>query len=111
MTFHHYHELLFFLMFWHALADVPLQGLYLSQAKNPVQNTESWFSYMFCHAMIHAGGVAIVTNSIILGVCELVAHGMIDYSKCCKKISPKTDQMLHILCKVVWAFIAWAVVN
>lgn len=111
MTFQHLHEYLFFLLFVHALADVPLQGLYLSQAKNPVQNPESWFPYLFCHGMIHAGFVALVTNSIILGVGELVIHMATDYAKCRKLIGSKADQAIHLLCKVVWAWVAWSTVN
>jgi hypothetical protein len=95
-------EVFFLLIFCHYLADYPLQGDFLSQAKN--RNTEVgkdiWKHALFAHGMIHAGLVAFVTGSVFLGVCELVCHMTIDYLKCQKKITFNTDQWLHLICKI-----------
>lgn len=44
----------------------------------------------------------------MLAVCEFVAHFAIDTTKCGGFISFRTDQLLHVVCKVaiaaVWSF-------
>lgn len=102
---------LFFLMLvWHALADYPLQGDFLSKAKNetaPIPGVP-WYQALGAHSMIHAGGVAIITGSVVLGLCEAVAHFMIDRAKCRGAIGFNADQALHIGCKAVWTMLAYA---
>jgi hypothetical protein len=99
-----YFQLIFALMIWHALADYPLQGPYLSVAKNR-NNPEPgvWFIAMFMHGLIHAGGVWLITGFVSLAVAELVVHCIIDDFKCRNKISFGTDQFLHVNCKIVYA--------
>jgi hypothetical protein len=49
----------FLLLFVHALADFPLQGEFLSKAKDPRNNPfEIWFICLWAHCMIHAGLVS-----------------------------------------------------
>lgn len=96
--------LLFLLLFGHALADYPLQGEFLSKAKNPVNPMPGvpWYLALGAHAFIQAGFVLIFTGSILLAMSEFVAHATIDIMKCTGRVSFLTDQLLHVLCKVIW---------
>jgi hypothetical protein len=111
--------LLFLLLFWHALADFPLQGEWLAKYKartitvdtyngwkassNPV-----WLWALSAHSMIHAGGVALITNNVWLGVAEFFTHACIDHLKCRNKLNFTQDQLAHIGCKVV--YVIWLLV-
>lgn len=101
--------ILFALMiFWHALADYPLQGDFLAKAKNraaPLPGVP-WYHALGAHAVIHAGGVYLITGSHWLGLAELAAHALIDDSKCMGRIGFNMDQALHVLCKALWAYLA-----
>jgi len=103
---------LFLLLVGHALADYPLQGDFLAQAKN--RNTplgeKYWKHALFSHAMIHGGFVLLFTQSIVLAIAEVIIHGITDYFKCENKISFNIDQWIHISCKVVWALLAILVI-
>lgn len=107
-------ETLFKLLFGHALADWPLQGEHLSKTKNPnykggeyvpegQRPVKIWPLSMGAHGLIHGGMVYLVTGSPILGVLEMGFHCFIDFMKCENVIDPYVDQVLHLLCKVVWA--------
>ena len=104
-------EVFFWLIFAHAVADYPLQGDFLAKAKNhknPVPGITPLVA-LFMHSMIHAGFVAMITGSIILGCLELICHMWIDWMKCDgiledMSISPfNYDQLLHVWCKGAWA--------
>lgn len=100
-------DLLALMIFGHFLADYPLQGDFLARAKNrkdPVYGTP-WYQALAAHSAIHAGFVGILTGSLLLAVCEFVAHCIIDDLKCNYKLSFNQDQALHILCKVLWVFL------
>ncbi|WP_223999015.1 DUF3307 domain-containing protein [Aureimonas sp. SA4125] len=88
----------------HAVADYPLQGDFLSRAKNRVSPVVGvpWYQALGAHAAIHAGAVGIVTGSLALGLAEFVAHAVIDDLKCRGRISYITDQALHVACKAAW---------
>lgn len=106
-------DLFFLMLVWHYIADYPLQGDFLAKAKNesaPIVGVP-WYQAMFAHSMIHAGGVTVITGSVALGLCEFVAHFTIDRAKCRGLISFDTDQWLHVVCKVLWALIAYAVLS
>lgn len=97
------------MLVWHALADYPLQGDFLARAKNcdaPVPGVP-WYQAMSAHALIHAGGVWLITGSLLIGAAEFIAHFLIDLLKCRGELSFNNDQMLHVLCKVLWAFVAY----
>ena len=110
--------MLFWLLFWHAMADFPLQGDYLAKRKNRkiereekfyATNTEGgvythspWWMHMIWHALIHAGGVAFITHNIWFGVLEFALHFGIDCLKTEGKISSTMDQWLHVACKVLY---------
>ena len=99
---------LFWMLVGHAVADYPLQSDWLSVAKNPtlqpVSGQTIWPGALACHAAIHAGAVALATGAWQLALAEFVAHGAIDYWKCRGGLTYNGDQLLHLLCKLVWAF-------
>lgn len=112
----HYLELLFYLMGFHVFADFALQTDWLYRAKNHrlPEGAEivdfglpQWPLILVSHAVIHGAGAAYLTGSVLIGIIEIVAHGVIDYLKSDGKIGIYTDQTLHIACKAVWA---WAVI-
>jgi len=91
----------------HALCDYPLQGQFLSDAKNRHKNLgEHWLRALFAHSMIHCAMVYLVTGSTIMGLSELVIHAATDYAKCDGRITSTQDQAIHYLCKILWAVLA-----
>jgi hypothetical protein len=107
-TIHLFLLMLFQLIGWHALADFPLQGQFMSDAKNPFtpMGTDKWRVILPLHACIHGVGVALITGSLTLGILEAVIHGRIDYLRCANMISFERDQFLHLNCKFVWTLLA-----
>ncbi len=93
----------------HALADYPLQGDWLSKAKNHtlalVPGETIWPGALASHAAIHGAAVGIITGSVWLGLAEAVIHAGIDHTKCSGGISYNVDQALHVICKVAWVVI------
>lgn len=91
----------------HALADYPLQGDFLSKAKNrtaPIPGVP-WYQALGAHAIIHGAAVAFITKSPALGIAEAVVHAVTDDLKCRGKLSFDQDQAIHIASKAVWATI------
>lgn len=99
--------LLFLLVVAHFLADYPLQGPFLSEAKN--RNTAVgkvfWPHALAAHSFIHGGFVFLLTSSIWLAFAEIVIHSAIDWLKCENRITLNMDQAIHIGCKVLWAIL------
>lgn len=89
----------------HAIADFPLQGAWLAQHKSRhnANNRSEWMVALCAHSLIHAGGVWLITGSMLFGGIELVLHSAIDMTKCEKRINLLTDQSLHLLCKAGYA--------
>lgn len=83
----------------HWVADYPLQGDFLANAK---QKGPLRLYHLIAHAGIHGGAVALVTGSVWLGLLEWVLHTAIDEAKVKGKTSFALDQSLHILCKLVY---------
>ncbi len=100
-------ETLILLLFWHALADYPLQGDFLAKAKN--ENTAipgiPWWQAMTAHCVIHAGGVYVITGLWYLAAIEFVLHFLTDRAKCRGVIGFNADQFSHAAAKVAYA--AW----
>jgi hypothetical protein len=105
--------LFFVLLIGHVVADYPLQGKFLSLAKNRHANLSElfgsdtpprglWLHALTAHSLIHAGTVWLVTGSMVLGLVELVLHWLIDFARCEKWMNFTTDQLLHIACKAVY---------
>lgn len=100
----------------HAVCDTALQSDAMARGKNRRRAVErsskyqpAWFHWLTAHALIHGGGVALVTGIWWLGAAETVAHALIDYNKCEDRYGMTVDQGLHYACKVVWLAIAAAV--
>jgi hypothetical protein len=100
MTFN---EVYLLMLFGHALADYPLQGDYIARTKG-IDSDEGIFALVW-HCVIHAGFVGIITGSLWLAAAEFIAHALIDTAKINGHTSFRTDQFLHIACKVVWTVI------
>ncbi|WP_246763294.1 DUF3307 domain-containing protein [Rhizobium sp. 007] len=83
----------------HWLCDYPLQGQFLSDAK---QSGPLRVYHLIAHSGIQGAGVAVVTGSVWLGLLEWMAHAMIDEAKVRGKTTFAQDQALHIACKIVW---------
>jgi len=96
---------LFALAVVHALADFPLQGEYLARQKVRPEGggSHDWLVALTAHALIHAGGVWLVTGSKVLGLCEFFLHALIDWGKGEKRYGLLTDQGLHLACKAAYA--------
>lgn len=106
--------LLFALAIGHALADYPLQGAFLADAKNRhakplplAANVPSppglWIHALTAHSLIHGGAVWLITGSVTLALVEVGLHWLIDYSKCERWLGYTTDQLLHLSCKALYA--------
>ncbi len=95
------------LIFFHFLADYPLQGDFLAKAKNrnaPIPHIP-WQQALFAHAFIHAGFVFLATGSIIAFIGELVIHAVTDDMKCRGELTFNQDQAIHFGCKALWALL------
>jgi hypothetical protein len=114
--------LLFFLIAAHGVADFVLQSRDMAYGKSraaeeekldlstPIEKTRikkgiRWYHWLTSHAFTHGAFVGLITGNVFLGIFETFAHFLIDHSKCEGKISFNTDQVLHILCKVIYAMI------
>lgn len=91
----------------HALADFPLQGDYLARTKQRSQaaTMSEWLISLTAHSLIHAGGVWMVSGSVILAVTEFVLHWLIDLGKGEGLYGYVTDQTLHLCCKVAFVIV------
>jgi len=89
----------FYLLAAHWLADYPLQGDFLSKAK---QSGPLRVYHLIAHAGIQGAGVALVTGSLWLGLAEWIVHTLIDEAKVRGMTAFAQDQALHIACKALW---------
>lgn len=100
--------ILLYLISGHFLCDYPLQGDFIGKFKNRNVNNKMnppfipWWHLMTAHSFIHGGMVALITGSLILGLIETVLHFMIDVLKCEGYTNIHVDQLLHILCKIIY---------
>ena len=96
----------FALLIAHALCDHPLQGEFVALRKNRHYRPEGddgetiWPYCLSVHALIHGGGVWVVTGSPALGLVEFFLHWIIDFLKTESITNIHIDQLLHVLCKV-----------
>lgn len=97
-------EILLLLIFAHFLCDYPLQGDFLSRAKNSKNPVEGvpWYQAMMAHCGIHAGAVLFITGSPFIALLEFVLHFLMDDAKCRGEVTYNQDQAFHIGCKIVW---------
>ena len=102
----------FLLLVGHAVADFPLQAGPMAAEKcrrSPtyLQRDVPWYYWLTAHAVIHGGAVYIVTGSLFLALLETAVHWFIDLAKCEGYTNIHVDQLLHVMCKVVWCLL-WA---
>lgn len=97
-------ELFLVMMCLHYLADFPLQGDFLSKAKDLTKPLPGvpWQQAMTAHCAIQGLMVWLVTGVWWIGVLEFMCHAAIDIGKCLGKINFSQDQSLHTACKIVW---------
>lgn len=107
-------EVLFWLLAGHVIADFALQSDAMAKGKNRHRKTEpppgakyqpTWYYWLSAHSGVHAAAVALATGSVFLGVCEWVAHWVIDFFKCENRYGIHTDQALHVGCKLLWVMV------
>ena len=97
--------LLGILLFFHFLADYPLQGDFLAKAKShvtPIANVD-WRQALFAHSFIHAGFVFLATGQMLFFFGELIGHAYVDYKKNAGEITFNQDQFIHFGMKFLWA--------
>lgn len=97
----------------HALADYPLQGDFLSKAKNrtaPIPGVP-WWQALGAHVVIHGAAVALITGIWWLFFAEAAIHWLTDDAKCRGKISFNIDQVIHLECKLAWWIVAMVSVH
>jgi hypothetical protein len=90
----------------HALCDFPLKGEFLSHAMRGGHAGFPWPLALSAHAMIHAGGVALVTGSWALGLAEFFSHWLTDCLKARGAFGNWIDAACHVGSKAVWALVA-----
>ena len=98
-------ELLALLLFAHFLFDYPLQGDFLSRAKNrfdPIPHVP-WYHAMAAHTGMHGFAVWFITGIPLLGLAEMTIHWITDDLKSRGELTFNQDQAIHIVCKLIWA--------
>ena len=99
-------SLLWCLVVGHALADFVLQSSAMAIGKSRhhqgAPGEPPWYYWLSAHALMHGGVVGLVSGSAGLGVAEAVAHWLIDLGKCQKLYGFNTDQIFHLMCKLIW---------
>lgn len=93
----------------HFLFDFPLQGQYLSDAKNhkaPIPGVP-WQWALFGHSVMHGAAVWWITGYWFIGVAEICIHAIVDHQRCAKNISFMSDQLLHVISKIAWTALAF----
>lgn len=108
---------LFLFLIGHAYADFAFQTEWIANNKNrhatPAgydpklhgKKQPIWLYVLPAHALIHAGMVYLISQSIILALIEFISHLLIDFGKCEKWYGIHVDQGLHILFKIVYVLI------
>ena len=96
-------SLLLLLWMGHFLCDFALQSDRMAREKCPgCSHTLPWGWWLTAHGAIHGLAVALLSGLPALGAAETAIHIVIDYNKCRGRINFTTDQLLHLLCKLLW---------
>ena len=100
-------ELFLLLVGCHLIADFALQDTFVAVNKaRGGPNKAPWWYVLFAHAGIHGTLVGLVTGYWFIGLAEAACHWITDHIKCEGLIGFKTDQFIHIVCKVIWTVFA-----
>ena len=106
-------ELIFKLIIGHTLADFVLQPTsmakgkcrhYISDIAKGENTGPNWYYWLSAHALVHGGMIWFITGNPIFGLAEVILHWIADYAKCENWTNIHTDQLIHITCKIVYAF-------
>ena len=101
-------DVLFLLIVAHAVCDFVLQpeamamGKSRTDARHQNEGFPPWYIWLSAHALTHGGAVFLITQSLSLGIVEVLIHMAIDWLKCEDKIGFHLDQGLHLLTKLVY---------
>ena len=93
------------LILGHFVADFAIQTDTVAINKCPNNNSKiniNWAWWMSGHVSLHGLIVFFITGNAFLALAESTIHFYIDYLKCIGKFNLLIDQLLHILCKVIW---------
>ena len=88
------------LLFSHYIADAHLQPPAMSSGKRSA-DSETRLRWLFAHGAVH-GFVVALFLPFPFPLLELWSHVAIDRGKGKGWYGTKTDQTLHVLCKVLW---------
>jgi hypothetical protein len=100
-------DLFVMLALGHCVADFGLQSDRMAVEKCPGKGVAMpWTYWLAAHAGIHGFVVAWITGIPLLGLAEWAVHAGIDLGKCSGLYRLRLDQILHLLCKLVWAVLA-----
>ena len=104
--------LFFQLLIAHFVCDYPLQGDFLSKAKNHVLPIPGvpFYQALSAHAGIQAGGVWLVTGRAGCAALEFILHFAIDFLKCEGLLNFNQDQAAHVFCKALYVLLLWGVI-
>ena len=101
----------------HVLADFPLQGRFMADTKNRHNDVSNyfkntppagiWIHTLTGHCLIHGAAVWLITGSAVLASFEIALHWIIDYARCEGWTSFHTDQILHYVCKIIYAMMLY----
>ena len=106
-------EIIFILLFLHALGDFALQSDAMAKGKNrnikPTYIPEGqkfkvcWFYWMLAHSLIQGGLIWIIFGNLWICLIEVISHFIIDFIKCENVTNPHHDQLLHLICRISYS--------
>lgn len=88
----------------HCFFDFAGQGDFMARAKNsrlPVQGVP-WLMVLVAHASIHGTAAALITGLWWVFLAEALLHGVTDDAKSRGYLTFTADQLIHLICKVLW---------
>lgn len=77
----------------------------MAKGKCRLGGDQMWRYWLSAHAATHATAVWFVTGNGWLGLAEFVLHWLIDFVKGENLTNIHQDQLLHIICKIVYVII------
>ncbi|OQY29157.1 MAG: hypothetical protein B6244_04790 [Candidatus Cloacimonetes bacterium 4572_55] len=110
-------ELLFKLIIGHFVSDYTLQSGDMARgksrhyqpsfAKSAKLPSTMWVYWLTSHAMTNAGIVWLITDNMLVAFLELVLHWIIDFLKTEGRTNLHADQMLHLICKILYVVLIY----
>ena len=107
-------EILFVLLFLHALGDFALQSEAMAKGKNrhiknptyipPGQKfKETWFYWLIAHALIQGGLIYLFFPVLLIALIEVISHFIVDYLKCENITNLHHDQLIHFILRIIYS--------